>query len=179
MTKKVFLVLCLCVLIVSGAFAAGRFSLVGQLSPYAFQSVKHTSGTYKSTYGYGATVGARYEVLDNVNVGLDVDLTFYKYGELSTNYVVVSAKAVGGYTYKFADKFFAQGELRVGVDERIIGSSHGMYFGCGVKLNAGYIISDAFKVTAGASVDLGFQKGKETKSTDFDVRPSVGVIYAL
>ena len=176
MAKKALMVLCLCVLIVTCAFAAGKFSMTGQFSPFAYQNVKHTSGTYKSTYGYGFGVGFRYEAWKNVNLGLDIDMDFYNYDELNSSYDVVSIKAVGGYTYHFGDKFFALGELGVGVDERSIGEVDKMYFGLGVKLGAGYAVTESFKVTAGAAMDLSFQKGKSTKSTDFAIRPTVGVV---
>jgi len=178
MTKKAFLVLCLCILTLSCVFA-GKFSLVGQVSPFALQSVNHTSGKYNSTYGLGFNGGVRYEVYKGITAGVDLGIDLYKYDELETDYTVMRLRAVGGYTYNFNEKFFASAELGVGMDGRRIGEVGHNYFAFGADLRAGYVAKDDLKVTAGVGMDLALQKGASTKSTDLVFRTSLGVIAAL
>ena len=176
MTKKAFLVLCLCILALSCAFA-GKLSTVGHFSPFALQSVNHTSGKYSSTYGYGFNGGVRYDVYNGITAGVDLNFDVYKYDELESDYAVFGVRAVGGYIYSISEKFFALGELGVGIDNRSIGSLTQTFFAFGVDLGAGCVVSEEFKLTAGVGMDLAFQKGSSTKSTDLVFRTSLGVIF--
>ena len=175
MTKKAFLVLCLCILTLSCVFA-GKFSLVGQASPFALQSVNHTSGKYNSTYGLGFNGGVRSEVYAGAFAGIDLGVDLYKYDELETDYTVIRVRAVGGYSYSFSGTFFAEGKLGVGIDRRSIGEVGGTYFAFGADIKAGYVVKEDLKVTAGVGMDLALQRGASTKSTDLVFRTSLGVI---
>ena len=178
MVKKSLLVLGLCIVALSCAFA-DKASLVMQVSPFAHQNVAVSNGSFNSTCGYGFGLGFRYEAWKNVNLGVDVDISFYNYKELTSDYEVISVRAVGGYTYHLNDKFFVLGELGVGVEERSIGTDSKMNPGFGVKLAAGCEVSESVKVTVGSALDLAFHKTKAAKSTDFAVRPFVGFMATL
>ena len=178
MTKKIVLVLCLCILAITCAFA-GKASLVAQVSPYSLQIVSVEGGTYVSTYGYGAEGGFRYDINSNISAGVDLSLDFFKYKELKSDYIVVGIKAVGGYKYDFSDKFFAKGELGLGIDYRKIGNQAKPYFGMDAFLGCGYVLTEEVKVTGGLDLGLAFQKGESVKSTDFMVKTKIGAVMAL
>lgn len=61
MSKKIVFVLLLCIVALSCAYA-GKAVIVAQASPFSFQSVAASGGTYKSTYGFGASGGIRVDV---------------------------------------------------------------------------------------------------------------------
>ena len=179
MLKKPVFVTILLILVLSCTFASGKFNVEGQVSPFALQSVNHTSGKYNSTYGFGFEVGGRYEVIDSVRVGLDLGMDWFKYNELAKSYMVIKARAVGGYTYTINHKFSVTGEVGVGMDLRGISGAKKAYFAFGADVKAGYVLNDSFILTGGVGMDLTFQKGKTTNSTDFIFRTTLGVVYAL
>ena len=92
MTKKTIVVLALCIIMLSCAFA-GKFSITGQVSPYSFQTVIMQSGNHDSTYGFGIKVGAGYRIRDNLDVGLDFNFDMFKYGEIDYSYLIFGFKA--------------------------------------------------------------------------------------
>ncbi|MBO4393614.1 MAG: hypothetical protein J5800_04650 [Spirochaetales bacterium] len=178
MTRKTVLVLCLCVLALSCAYA-GKASLVAQISPYSLQSVFINGGTYTSTYGFGIEGGFRYDVWHNVSLGVDVQFDLFKYNEIEGNYTVIGVKAVGGYRHNFSDSFFVNGELGLGVDFRKVVEQAKPYLGMDAFIGCGYALSSMFRATGGVDLGLSFQKGENVKSTDFMVKTKIGMIMAL
>lgn len=178
MVKKTMVVLCLCVVALSCAFA-GKSSLVLQASPFSYQNVSVSSTNYKSTYGFGFKAGYRYEVIKNLTVGADVDLNLYDYNELDNKYVVVGMRAAGAYAFDFSDAFYGKAGLGFGVAIRAIGSKSQAAFDMQADFDLGYRLSERLSITAGTDLELGFQKGKNSKSTDFAVKVETGVEIKL
>ena len=178
MTRKAFLIICLCIVAISCVYA-GKVGIVAQVSPYAVQSVAASSGKYVSTYGYGYKAGFRYELFDHFTIGLDAGETLFKFKELGYDYQVISLRAVAGYTYNFTEQLYANGELGAGASFRSVGENTQTSFGINAYLGAGYRLSDELCVTLGADVDLGFQNGLKSKSTDFAVKSEAGLLFSL
>ncbi|MBO4278292.1 MAG: hypothetical protein J5891_00595, partial [Spirochaetales bacterium] len=65
MKKSSILVLLLCV-VALGCVYADNASIKVQVSPYSLQSINATGGKYISKYGYGANLGFRYKVWNNL-----------------------------------------------------------------------------------------------------------------
>jgi len=178
MVKKTMVVLCLCVVALSCAFA-GKSSLVLQVSPFSYQNVSVSSTNYKSTYGFGFKAGYRYEVIKNLTVGADVDLSLYKYKELDKKYVVVGMRATGAYAFDFTEAFYGKAGLGLGLAVRAIGSKSQAAFDMQADFDLGFRLSEKVSITAGTDLELGFQKGKNSKSTDFSVKVETGVEIKL
>ena len=177
MKKSSILVLLLCI-VALGCVYADNASIKVQVSPYSLQTINATGGKYISKYGYGANLGFRYKVWNNLTAGLDISLSIYDYAELSdldADYSVTGFRAVAGYSYEFVPKFYGEAELSFGVDIREIAEQSMGTFGLDLYLGAGYRINDEFAVTAGAAGGIGFQVGKKAKSTDFCVKTRVGL----
>lgn len=176
--KKSIIVLCICLSAIGCAFA-GKANIALKVSPYAIQAVSAESGKYTSTYGYGGSFGFRYNVWDKLDAGVDLSVESYKFAELPSDYMVVNARAVAGYTYDFTDRIFARGELGLEVSARSIGKKTKANFGIHAYLGGGCRLSDEFGLTAGCGLDLGFPKGASTKSLDFSAQPEIGFLMAL
>jgi len=172
--KKLVIFTLVCVLALSCAFA-GKASLKFQATPYSLQNVASSSGRFTSTYGFGAKGGFRYSLLDELSVGLDVDLLTYKYKELKTEYSVMGFRAVAGYICNFTSQFCAEAELGLGVDSRQISTTKVLAFAMNGYLGACYKFSDQLAVNGGVDVGLAFQSGKKSKSTDFSFSTKIGI----
>ncbi len=178
MARKTIFVLVLCILALSCVYA-GKSNIVIQGSPFSFQNVSTSSGNYRSTYGYGAKAGYRYEVLNNLSVGADLDLSIFKFNELEKDYMVLAFRAVGGYRFDISGAIYAKCELGAGVALRSIGDKRQAVVDLQADIDAGFRISDRFAITAGAGLELGFQKGRSDSSTDFAVKTEVGLDISL
>ena len=178
MKKRLFLTLMLCMMVSCLVFA-GKVNISAQASPFSLQVVSASNGTFVSTYGFGAGGGFRVNVWDNLSVGMDLNLGIYKYDELDSDYLVIGVKAMAGYSYDFSDKLFAEADLGVGLDNRRIGSLKQNTFAADLYLGCGYWLSDEMAVTGGVDLGLGLQKGKYSRSTDFEAETRVGLLMAL
>ena len=178
MKKRLFLTLMLCMMVSCLVFA-GKVNISAQASPFSLQVVSASNGTFVSTYGFGAGGGFRVNVWDNLSVGMDLNLGIYKYDELDSDYLVIGVKAMAGYSYDFSDKLFAEADLGVGLDNRRIGSLKQNTFAADLYLGCGYWLSDEMAVTGGVDLGLGLQKGKYSRSTDFEAETRMGLLMAL
>ncbi|MBR1583223.1 MAG: outer membrane beta-barrel protein [Spirochaetales bacterium] len=178
MKRKIIITLVLCILALSCA-SAGRFSIKAQFSPYSLQSVAMESGIHYSSYGFGFKAGARYKILDRLDVGLDVSLDSYKYKALDSNYLVIGFMAKTGYAFDFTEKVFGKAEIGLGLDIRKIGGRSQAAFGFGVYMGGGYRFTDRISATAGVDIGYGFQSGKSMNSVDFAAGFRLGAVYAL
>ena len=178
MKRKFLVITVLCVLALSCAFA-GRFSIKAQFSPYSLQSVAMESGIHYSSYGFGFKAGARYNVWDRVEVGLDINLDSYRYKVLDNSYLVIGFMTKVGYVFDFTDRIFGQAELGLGLDIRKIGDRSQAAFGFGVCIGGGYRFTDRISATAGVDLAYGFQSGKNTNSVDFGAKLLLGAIIGL
>ena len=166
-------------MMVSCLVFAGKVNISAQASPFSLQVVSASNGTFVSTYGFGAGGGFRVNVWDNLSVGMDLNLGIYKYDELDSDYLVIGVKAMAGYSYDFSDKLFAEADLGVGLDNRRIGSLKQNTFAADLYLGCGYWLSDEMAVTGGVDLGLGLQKGKYSRSTDFEAETRMGLLMAL
>lgn len=178
MKRKIIITTVLCLIALSCVFA-GKFSITAQFSPYSLQSVAMESGIHYSSYGFGFKAGARYKILDRLDVGLDVSLDSYKYKALDSNYLVIGFKAVAGYGFDFTEKVFCKAEIGLGLDIRKIGGRSQAAFGFGVYMGGGYRFTDRISATAGVDIGYGFQSGKSMNSVDFAAGFRLGAVYAL
>jgi|GEM_PF-2269690 hypothetical protein len=178
MSKKIVFVLLLCIVALSCAYA-GKAVIVAQASPFSFQSVAASGGTYKSTYGFGASGGIRVDLWKNVSAGIDLSVGIYKFDELDSDYDVIGLRGVVGYSYDFTDMLFADADFGLGIDIRKVGSAERKSLGMDLYLGCGYWFADELAVTAGADCALGFQVGKNSRSTDFELKTKLGLYMAL
>ena len=105
MKRKAFLAAVFCLIILS-CVSAGKFSIVGQVSPYSLQTVTLQSGRHSSSYGFGFTAGGRYNIIDNLTAGIDFNLDVFNYREIENKYLVIGFMAKAGYSFDFSDKVF-------------------------------------------------------------------------
>ena len=178
MKRKIIITTVLCLIALSCAFA-GKFSITAQFSPYSLQSVAMESGIHYSSYGFGFKAGARYKILDRLDVGLDVSLDSYKYKALDSNYLVIGFMAKTGYAFDFTEKVFGKAEIGLGLDIRKIGGRSQASFGFGVYMGGGYRFTDRISATAGVDIGYGFQSGKSMNSVDFATGFRLGAIIGL
>ncbi len=178
MKRKIIITTVLCLIALSCAFA-GKFSITAQFSPYSLQSVAMESGIHYSSYGFGFKAGARYKILDRLDVGLDVSLDSYKYKALDSNYLVIGFMAKTGYAFDFTEKVFGKAEIGLGLDIRKIGDRSQAAFGFGVYMGGGYRFTDRISATAGVDIGYGFQSGKSMNSVDFAAGFRLGAIIGL
>ena len=165
MVKKTMVVLCLCVVALSCAFA-GKSSLVLQASPFSYQNVSVSGANYKSTYGFKFEAGYRYNIVKGLTVGGDVKYSNYKYSELSDRYNVLSFLANAGWTQQLGDLWTLTAEFGLGVQRRSVGSKSIAAFGMNLYTGAGFAVSKNVSVTCGADFGLAFQKGSKDLSVD-------------
>ena len=178
MKRKIFVITVLCVIALSCA-AAGKFSITGQFSPYSLQSVAMESGIHYSSYGFGFKAGARYNVWDRLDVGLDISLDSYRYKVLDSSYLVIGFMAKAGYGFDFTNQIFGQAEAGLGLDIRKIGDRSQAAFGFDVYMGGGYRFTDRFSATAGVDMAYGFQNGKNANSADFAAKLLLGAVIGL
>ena len=174
MKRKALLAAVFCLIILSCA-TAGRFSIVGQVSPYSLQTVTLQSGRHRSSYGFGFTAGGRYNINDNLTAGLDFNLDVFNYKEIENKYLVVGFMAKAGYLFDFSDKVFGEIGAGLGLDIRKVGDRSQAAFGLEVYCGGGYRFTDRISATAGLDLEHGFQG----KSTDFAARFRLGAVFAL
>ena len=174
MKRKIFIITVICVLTLSCAFA-GRFSITAQLSPYSLQSVAMESGIHYSSYGFGFKAGARYNIWDRLDVGLDISLDSYRYKVLDSSYLVIGFTAKAGYAFDFTEKTFGQAEAGLGLDIRKIGDRTQAAFGLELYFGGGYRFTENLSATAGLDLEHGFQGS----AADFAARFRLGAVYAL
>lgn len=174
MTKKAFLVLCLCIAAICCAYA-GQVEFLGQGSPYSVQCVSTQSGKFDSTYGYGFKVGFRYEATDHFSLGIDASNTMFKFNELDYDYQVLGLRVVGGYTYNFNENLYVNGEVGLGFSFRSIGGKKQRSFGMGAYVGGGFRLSKELALTLGAELDFAFL----SKSTDFAAKSQAGLLLSL
>ena len=176
--KRTIIFTLLCIVALSCAFA-GKTEISVKVSPYALQTVKTSGGTYVSDYGYGVAGEISTDVWNNVTAGLDLNIGIFKFDELDSDYNVISFRGVAGYRYDFTDKLFANADLGLGVDLRIVGSVENTSFSTGLYLGGGFRFSEEMAVTAGVDVALCFQASKKSKSTDFGMKTWLGLSMGL
>ena len=174
MKRKAFLAAVFCLIILS-CVSAGKFSIVGQVSPYSLQTVTLQSGRHSSSYGFGFTAGGRYNIIDNLTAGIDFNLDVFNYREIENKYLVIGFMAKAGYSFDFSDKAFGEIGAGLGLDIRKIGDRSQATFGFEMYFGGGYRFTDRISATAGLNLEHGFQGN----STDFAVRFRLGAVFAL
>ena len=174
MKRKAFLAAVFCLIILS-CVSAGKFSIVGQVSPYSLQTVTLQSGRHSSSYGFGFTAGGRYNIIDNLTAGIDFNLDVFKYREIENKYLVIGFMAKAGYSFDFSDKVFGEIGAGLGLDIRKIGDRSQAAFGLEMYFGGGYRFTDRISATAGLNLEHGFQGN----STDFAARFRLGAVFAL
>ena len=174
MKRKAFLAAVFCLIILS-CVSAGKFSIVGQVSPYSLQTVTLQSGRHSSSYGFGFTAGGRYNIIDNLTAGIDFNLDVFNYREIENKYLVIGFMAKAGYSFDFSDKVFGEIGAGLGLDIRKIGDRSQATFGMEAYFGGGYRFTDRISTTAGLNLEHGFQGN----STDFAARFRLGAVFAL
>ena len=174
MKRKALLAVVFCILVLSCA-SAGKFSIVGQVSPYSLQTVTLQSGRHSSSYGFGFTAGGRYNVVDNLTAGLDVNLDVFNYRELENKYLVIGFMAKAGYSFDFSEKVYGEAEIGLGLDIRRIGDRSQAAFGLEMYFGGGYRFTEKISATAGLDLEHGFQGS----SADFAARFRLGAVFSL
>ena len=174
MKRKALLAAVFCLIILSCA-SAGKFSIVGQVSPYSLQTVTLQSGRHSSSYGFGFTAGGRYYIVDNLSAGLDVNLDVFNYREIENKYLVIGFMAKAGYSFDFSEKVYGEAEIGLGLDIRKIGDRSQAAFGMEAYFGGGYRFTEKISATAGLDLEHGFQGA----SVDFAARFRLGAAFAL
>ena len=174
MKRKALLAAVFCLIILSCA-SAGKFSIVGQVSPYSLQTVTLQSGRHSSSYGFGFTAGGRYYIVDNLSAGLDVNLDVFNYREIENKYLVIGFMAKAGYSFDFSEKVYGEAEIGLGLDIRKIGDRSQAAFGMEAYFGGGYRFTEKISATAGLDLEHGFQGS----SADFAARFRLGAGFAL
>ena len=174
MKRKALLAAVFCLIILS-CVSAGKFSIVGQVSPYSLQTVTLQSGRHSSSYGFGFTAGGRYYIVDNLSAGLDVNLDVFNYREIENKYLVIGFMAKAGYSFDFSEKVYGEAEIGLGLDIRKIGDRSQAAFGMEAYFGGGYRFTEKISATAGLDLEHGFQGS----SADFAARFRLGAGFAL
>ena len=174
MKRKALLAVVFCLIILS-CVSAGRFSIVGQVSPYSLQTITLQTGRHSSSYGFGFTAGGRSNVVENLTAGIDVNLDVFNYREIENKYVVIGFMAKAGYSFDFTEKIFGEAEIGLGLDIRKIGDRSQAAFGMEAYFGGGYRFTDRISATAGLDLEHGFQGS----SADFAARFRLGAVFAL
>lgn len=174
MKRKIIITTVLCLIALSCA-SAGKFSITAQFSPYSLQSVALESGIHYSSYGFGFKAGARYNIRDRLDVGLDINFDSYKYKVLDNSYLVIGFMAKTGYAFDFTEKVFGKAEIGLGLDIRKIGDRSQAAFGLELYFGGGYRFTENLSATAGLDLEHGFQGS----AADFAARFRLGAVYAL
>ena len=162
--KKPVIMMILLVLALSCVFA-GNSSVTVKASPYSYQYVKKDAG-YSSTYGFGFEAGYGYDFCKGLSVGADIKFSDYRFDELSDGYHVISLMPYLGWTGNVGDKVSVTANLGTGMQERIIGDRHALFFAMNLYLGAGYKVTDKVALTAGADLGLAFQENSKDLSVD-------------
>ena len=164
MVKKTMVVLCLCIVALSCAFA-GESSVVVQASPYSHQTASASAGDFKSTYGFGLKAGYRYKLDNGLVIGADVKYSNFKYADVDNRYHVISlmAKVGGSQTIK---KLTVTLDLGCGAQMRILGKKSIATLGLNLYSGVGYAVSDKVSIECGADMGIAFQKNSTDRSVD-------------
>ena len=174
MKRKALLAVVFCILVLSCA-SAGKFSIVGQVSPYSLQTITLQTGRHSSSYGFGFTAGGRYNVVDNLTAGLDVNLDVFNYREIENKYLVIGFMAKAGYSFDFSEKVYGEAEIGLGLDIRKIGDRSQAAFGMEAYFGGGYRFTEKISATAGLDLEHGFQGS----SADFAAKFRLGAVFSL
>ena len=174
MKRKALLAVVSCILVLSCAFA-GKFSIVGLVSPYSLQTITLQTGRHSSSYGFGFTAGGRYNIVDNLTAGIDFNLDVFNYKEIENKYLVIGFMAKAGYSFDFSEKVFGETELGLGLDIRKVGDRSQSTLGLEMYFGGGYRFTDRISATAGLDLEHGFQGS----SADFAVRFRLGAVFSL
>lgn len=164
MKKKVIFTLLLCIIVLSCTYASS-FSAEVKASPYSFQFAKRDADHF-SKYGFGAEIGAGYNIWEGLSAGVDIKYSNYKYDEVSDKYHVIAFTPNVGWTQSFSDKWSATAKLGAGLQFRIIGDAKGKFFALNLYLGAGYALNEKITLTAGVDLGLAFQKDSKDLSAE-------------
>jgi len=166
MKKKAIFILLLSVLILYGVFAAGTSSFFLQGIPYSVR----TSEGQRSTYGFGAEAGYRYNVWRGVKVGADFSFrTFSFSGRERQNVFSFLAKAGWKQTFGKSSKFAVGLYVGLGADVVRSANSSDVSFAVTLSRAFAYQITNHLSVTA--AVDYGFM--------DRSITAKIGMIITL
>lgn len=166
MTKKAFFTLVLSILLIPVVFSAGTSSFFLQGIPYT----SRLSDGRRSSYGFGAEAGYRYNIWRGVKVGADISFRTYSFDSSPRQYVF-SFLAKAGWKQTF------------GPDKKLAAA---LYLGLGADVVSSSSVTDVFlAVTAGTafackvSNHLSVVAGVDYGLTDRSVTAKVGMIFTL
>ena len=166
MTKKKFFILVLSILLIQVVFAAGTSSFFLQGIPYTTRS----SDGLRSSYGFGAEAGYRYNTWRGVKVGADLSFKTYSF-ESAPGQCVLSFLAKAGWKQTFGPgkKLAAALYLGLGADVVSSASVTDVCFAATACTAFACKLNNHLSVVAG--VDYGFM--------DRSVTAKVGMILTL
>lgn len=155
MKKKLVVVLTVCLLALTSAFASHSVSL--QVAPYAIQNIRfQTSKEYDSEYGFGVKAGYRYAYDDLAFVGADLSFSDYNYGDTDERYLVLSTLAKYGFMIPI-NNLYLDFDMGAGVDLRIYDSVSKFYPSFGFYMGLGYKFNEMIEFTGGADLHVAWQ----------------------
>lgn len=172
----------LLLLVATGFIFAGRFAVLGQVSPIASQFILMSDENHVRFSGVSGNAGIRYLVTKvDMTFGLDVDYGHYSNSELGTQYNVYGIRFVTSYVADiYTPVLFFEARGGVGFDYRYTGETDGSihlcvdaYPGIGIRLNSSWVI------TAGAKLGMAFKLMNLEKSADFELQYQAGLIYVM
>ena len=174
MSKKLIILMALLVAVFSCVYANSP-EITAKISPYSFQFVKTESRNFSSSYGFGVEAGYRHNIPNGLSVGADARYSFYKYSNEGYRYHVLSFMLTAGYVMHFGDKWSLRADFGAGIQERMVGSASGVFFGMNLYVGAGYAISQEARLTGGLDCGLAFQKGSTDISADVMLGLSIDI----
>lgn len=181
MGRKLILLILLCMVSTGILFASNSSIHVGA-SPYSYQLIAMAgdSDSYSSYYGWGMDAGYRYN-MKNLNVGLDVSYSRFKYEDLSEDYKVLSILAKVGAKVNATESFFFDVNFGAGTDVRFLDDEAKANFAMALYTGCGYQFDEHLAVTGGVDLKFGPQSNEDSSldSADFAIVTKLGVKVGL
>ena len=179
MLKKSVLLVIVLIVALSCAFAGSSDKGVIDitLTPSSKQMIKVDKDTYKSTSGFGASVGYMKSVAKGLSVGAALEWGNFKQEKLLSygafNTVAILARC--DYKFNLSEKVFADAGLGLGYELCIVGKNTFNSFVAELTGEFGITVDSVFSVLAGAKGKAAIQKTTQV----FSVLPFVGAGITL
>jgi len=179
MAKRIVLILCICVTVLSCAFAGSSDKGVIDitLTPSSVQMIKVDKDVYRATKGFGASVGYMKNVTKGLSVGAALEWGNFKQEKLLSygafNTVAILARC--DYKFNLSEKVFADAGLGLGYELCIVGKNTSNSFVAELTGEFGITVDSVFSVLAGAKGKAAIQKTTQV----FSVLPFVGAGITL
>ena len=179
MVKKTMVVLCLCVVALSCAFAADN-SVKASVIPYGFQiSTSSAEGvdSVKSRYGFGFEATYQRKLSKGFFAEAGLGWNTFLMPDSKPAFSNILAFAGLGYKYAFNDKLACSASVDVGTDTLFYNGKVSETVTVKTGLNASIAITDGVSIHIGCEGTFGFAQKDAVNYVNYRILPLMGASF--